>query len=180
MQAWFDSLRTLLDEMTRVEFSYPVGNNRILPARPTADVERAVAEAGLTEVEAVLEFYRRCDGVSLPGVHNGYFLHPVERLRSRTPESVPSRIIGPYTGEIIIIGSTSGGELFAVRKGTFDLLYLPLGPLRCGVYDGSMTKVCVVGVTFVNFLDRLLADVRAFVRNTPGHPFIPAGVGTVW
>ncbi len=169
---WFDSLNALLVDMKEIDFGFPVGNNRVLPPGPSDEVPRTLAEVGLEHDPAIIQFYTCCNGICLPGVHNGYFISAIENLSSQNSNNVPRRITGFYEAEVVNFGSTGGGEYFVIRKDAMDVLYLPHGFMEDGVYHGVSGRVAILANDFSGFLERLLLDVQAFVRDTRGHKFI--------
>lgn len=166
---WFDALTTALAELKQKDFGFPIGNNRILPAKPAVEVHRVIGEIGVEPDPSIVEFYTRCDGVSLPGVQNGYFVHSLDNLTARKP---PHHVTGEFEADVVIVGSTGGGQLFALRKGQMNVLFLPHGLVNNGVYDGTSAPVRILADSFAELLDRLLVDVEAFLRSTRNHEFI--------
>lgn len=118
------------------------------------------------------QLYSQCDGVSLPDIHSGYFVHPLQRLGLSHPKSEPTKVTGQFTGDVDVFGSTGNGGLFVLRKGINDVLYLPPGAFYDGLYDGTQSKVKRVATDFPSFLEHFLTDVSAFVNDTPGHKYV--------
>jgi hypothetical protein len=168
-RSWLQRVQGLLDELKGIDFGYPLGVNSILaPPTPGALDERLVS-AGLESIGPVREFYSCCDGISLPDVHIGYFIKPSAKLPASRPDSEPNTITGPIAGKVVTIGSTGGGDLFALRLPESDVLYLPPGPLRDGTYDDSGANVRRLAPDFCAFLELLLGDIEAFVKDESHH-----------
>jgi hypothetical protein len=177
VESWIQEMRNLLDELQQIDLGYPLGVTIIETPQPADVVRRELSRVGLEQVTSIVEFYSSCDGVSLRNVHNGYSIHSVTRLQTLGPQSEPDEITGPFADKVVMLGSSGGGDLFVFRRTYSDVLLLPPGPLHAGVYDGSLyvgtpAEVKLVGRNFEDFLEVLLADVRAFVKNTPGYRFM--------
>lgn len=110
--------------------------------------------------------------MSLSDIHVGYFLRGVQALAPRPGRYDVLKIIGALSGAVVILGSSGGGDLFAFRRAEQDVLLLPAGLILDGTYHNADGRARLVAATFTEFLQTLAADVRAFVKNIPGHRFI--------
>jgi hypothetical protein len=165
LQSWFQQAQQLLEELKAIDFGYPLGTNAFRAPQPPGMVEETLAAVSLRGDAPLMEFYSRCDGLSLPDVQVGYFIKPLAKLLVNRPDSEPSELIGPFAGKVLPVGSTGGGGLFVLRFPEKDVLYVPPGPLHNGVYDGSERHVKRLAPDFPSFLSLLLADIEAFVKD---------------
>jgi hypothetical protein len=170
-ESWLSRMGDLLAQLRTQDFGYPVGPNVILPPQPESIVQQSLLESGLERASSIRDFYLCCDGLSLPDVHNGYFIKQVTSLPVAEAESEPQELQGPISGRILVVGSTGGGGLFACHRRTIAVFYLPPGPLHLGVYDSGRAGVRQVAADWDSFLDVLLGDVEAFVTNRQDHRF---------
>jgi len=171
-QDWCSSVNQLVSRLYEIDFGFPLGENKVAPPQLSRIVEEVFDHPSLRPFGVLWDYYAHCDGFSLPDVHVGYFIKPVSKLIVVDPESEPTEILGPFAGKVLVIGSTGGGGLFAIRSNVLDVLYLPPGPLHSGVYDGTQTSARVLASDFTSFLDTVKEDLRAFVEDTPKHRFI--------
>jgi hypothetical protein len=163
-------LDSILHELTAIDFGYPLGENTIIP--PRLGATDALAKTGLTKVRGLLDLYSACDGISMPDVHTGYFIKPLRKVLEYDPASEPRTVLLETEIQVLPIGSTGGGDLFVVERESGRVLILPPGPLHEGRYDGRHTKVRVIAEDISRFLDRLLDDAAAFVRDERGHQYL--------
>lgn len=164
-------LALILDELTDIDLGYPQHGNTVAP--PTDGAAALLAEAGLSGIEGLVELYSACDGVSMPDVHNGYFIHPLRRpLNVGDPNSEPRAVLAGDEIPVLLIGSTGGGDLFVVERQSGRVLVLPPGLINDGRYEGR--RIRVVADTIIKFLDILISDAEAFVRGDRGHWYLKA------
>lgn len=163
-------LATILDELAAIDLGYPQGENTILP--PSAGAVALLAEAGLAGIEGLTDLYTACNGVSMPDVHNGYFIKPLRRVLKCAPSSEPSTILLEDAIAVLPLGSTGGGSLFVAEREGGRVLHLPPGPLHEGRYDGRHINVRVVAESIPSFLDLLINDAEAFVHGDQGHRYL--------
>jgi hypothetical protein len=173
-ELWVSAVKRLIDELYRVELGYPLGTNAIFEPQSRTIVDGTLRSVGLDSVASMTEFYSCCDGISLPDVHVGYFLKSLSQLANARTKSEPTHIAGQLGGNVRTFGSTGGGGLFVIRKAEWDILYLPPGPLRDGVYDNTRPRARILAPSFSVFLDLVLADIAAFVKGIPSHRFAAA------
>jgi hypothetical protein len=143
--------------LTTVELPYPKDEHRLRPPADSALVARLAIEVGTTSsAGALVGFYQHCDGVDLPDIWNGYWLHPAELILRHRQEDP--------TGATIGFGSDGGGNTFALR-----------------IADGAVVLQRwwrpdeVVAPDFPAFLERLRLEVDAFVHHTQGWQFLDGG-----
>ena len=163
-------LAAILDELTVIDFGYPLGENTISPPRPEAIA--ALTKAGLSGIEGLTALYSACDRISMPDVYTGYFIKPLRRVLMYDPSSEPLTILLESEIPVLPLGSTGGGSLFVAERQGGRVLYLPPGPLYEGRYDGRQTSVRVVGEDIPHFLELVIDDAEAFVRNVQGHRYL--------
>jgi hypothetical protein len=153
----------LLAELARQETPYPFDTNEL----------RSPVSRDAVVPEALRSLYAVCDGVSLPDVWNAYFIDPADELVSNKKRGLPIQIAGTPPIEIEPFGSDGGGGIFAV---TTDgaVYYLPSwGVVENNVYIGDDTRGARrISNSVIGFLQRLLADVEAFVHSREGHVYI--------
>jgi hypothetical protein len=169
---WLVELQHLLNELENIDFGHALDENWIKPPASdnSAEIESAVATiANNKQLEA---FYRECNGISMPDVWNGYFIHELEHLKNREAKGEPTSIEGKLQRDIAVFGSDGGGGMFAIRLAESDILYLPNGEIRNSVYLDTANSATRLANDFEGFLARLLADVDAFVHDTPDHVFM--------
>jgi hypothetical protein len=163
---------TLLDSLERLDLGYPLGENLVVPPMPLSVIETSLQNAKLEGRHDLREFHAKCNGVRLPDVHNGYFLHSLDSLARHGRRDDIHEVLGPVSGSVVVIGSSGGGDLFTLRRRKWDVLCLPPGPVHAGRYDGTRAAVRRVAGDFGSFLGRLVADVEAFICDTPSHSFL--------
>lgn len=160
-------LRRLRDELMEIDFGYPLGNNEVSPPR---EVELSPVVLSRIACEATKELlsslYAQCDGFSFPDVHVGYFLKPTAKLESYDRSSEPDTLLLDGAHAVLPLGSTGGGSLFVADGQAGRVLLLPPGPLHDGVYDANGLDVREVSANIEQFIEKLTADVRAFVRDS--------------
>jgi hypothetical protein len=172
INAWVRSVQDYLSRLKDLDLGYPLDTNEVLAPQQPNVVEHGLRAAQANHLEELKTFYTSCDGVSLPDVHVGYFIKSITRLGIVDPFSEPSEITGEFAGKVLSFGSTGGGGLFVLKRGTGDVLHLAPGPLEDGVYDGTRGKVKSISRSFFDFLDNLGADIQAFVENRTRHRFM--------
>lgn len=159
----------LLRDMYGIDFGYPLGENKIVP--PNDYIEQFKAIAALPP--SAVTFYKNCDGVSLPDVQNGYFIHGAEVIALNSSE--PLEIVDVRTQAaipILVFGSTGGGGRFAMNLETGEVLLLSDGLVMNRVFEATGANVVCVASDWDEFMERLLDDVEAFVIDKPNHIFM--------
>ena len=166
-------MEAALAELPSLDPGFPPGDN-FLAAPASADELAALAnEAGLEAGAPLAAFYRTCREASLPDVHNGYFIVAPPRLLKWHRGEAPTRVTGARPRDILPFGADGGGAYFALDAGgQSEVIRLADVAVRDRVADGDSGEVTVVAADFPSFLERLLADVEAFIGGVPGWTFI--------
>lgn len=166
--AWIHDVNIVLEQLKKKDLGYPHSPNVVLPPGDKDLLHQLLAEAKLNEDPQIGAFYELCDGISCPDIWNGYFIHTT-KLALRSLRTWPVEISGPIACKILVFGSDGGGGLFAMQMdGPGKILYLPVdGVTGDAVFDGSLNPVKFISHDFFGFLDRVLADFRAFIDDRP-------------
>ncbi len=174
MKIWLKKANELLIELREVDFGYSLDENIIRPPKREDYTQLTLSNSGYSDNQMLYNFYLECDGLSWPDVHNGYFIHSVEKLneKEQRKSNLPTKISGIYRSPILVFGSDGGGGLFAVRKQYNDILYLPNGLIQEGIFDGETANIKKIGDNFSEFLEKLLSDLEAFVFDKEGYIYI--------
>jgi hypothetical protein len=168
-----EQMNVRLAELAKLNLGYPLGENGVrLAGRP--DV--LPAEFSLTSGSKWLApMYYVCDGLSFPDVQVGYFVKPVSGLISFDRSSEPDSVLMEREISVLSFGSTGGGDLFVVRSDNGSILLLPPGRIKNRQYDGRGRRVKEVAKTIQEFLELLLADLTAFVKDDKLHVYLATG-----
>jgi hypothetical protein len=169
-------LESILHDLTKIDLGYPLGSNTISPPFAGA-ASSALSKAGLDTIKELSDLYSACDGIRMPDVHNGYFIYDLDRICSHYPDSDPCRLLSDNNDEfaVLAIGQDGGGNHFVLHRNEGYVLFLPIGPLYQGCYDGRHTKIRVVARDIPDFLDKLIDDATAFVNDEHGHRYLTDG-----
>lgn len=163
-------IRAKLPDLYAIDFGYPLGDNVVRDAdRPNGLPDAFLSVRG---AHWLTSLYLACDGLSLPDVHSGYFLKPLERVVSFDLSSEPDTIIGEQEIAVLPFGSKGDGGLFVVDCERGRVLLLSPGPMRSGRYDGLKGRVKEVAATVPHFVERLYFDLQAFINNDQQHNYI--------
>ena len=167
---WKSHVEQLLTQLKTIDFGYPLGENVVRESAPGtsfADERRLNA----TSVDELQNFYEVCDGVSWPDVQNGYFLKQREAIGQLKDEYDPIRVTGTDDYQITVVGSSGTGTLFAIN-GAGNVLSIPSGKIEQNAYFDTTGKIQVVAVSFSDFAEILLVDLKAFVEDKPEHAYV--------
>jgi hypothetical protein len=158
------SIRDIAARLSRLDLGYsPTGNRVSDPAVGSC--------LGRNLTPGLLDFYLKCDGFSLPDLHNGYFVHPVGWRES--DRGLPVSLAGEIVDAVATVGSSGGGELVCV-----SLTSQQTWALRpCEMVEGRMTvssENAIVGrfQSFEGFLERVILDGRAFLDQRDNHEYL--------
>ena len=111
-------------------------------------------------------FYLNCGGLRMADVHNGYFLMELTTIMDASKLELPTKVSGMYNEAVIPIGSDGGGNLFVLRVGQEkDVLFLQEVGVEDSTADIDDKNCWIVAKSFNGFLERLLLEARAFLRN---------------
>lgn len=165
LDGWLVEVASDLEALKDLDLGYPLGENAIRFPGDEISLRKLLESSVAPAARDFIEFYRRCDGLNLPDVHVGYFLHPLRLVLDSEVRGEPVRISGVGSGEILTFGSDGGGGKFALRRNAAgEVLYLAAGAVHSGVFDGERTPARVLSDSFSGFLAMLGADIRAFVE----------------
>jgi hypothetical protein len=139
-----------------------------------ADVVSDPVPAGKNAPAAFAALYSVTDGISLPDVHNGYFIDGAERLVARGQDGEPFRVSGTDPMDVKMFGSDGGGGRFVLRIDDGSVWYLPdWGGVHDGVYQADEhTRPLRLTDSLNEFLWRLLGDVEAYLKADTRHRFL--------
>jgi len=162
---WFRSMHDHLLDLAGQDFGYPLGVNRL---REPQFMRTATVPPHLDRL------YSLCDGMSLPDVHIGYFLDAASRTATAADRGEPTVVVRESEFPIHVFGSDGGGGRFALALHDGSVYYLPAsGAVEAGrfIEDGA-SPARVLATSVSEFLNRLLEDVRAFVRGDGRHEYM--------
>ena len=166
-------MQASLVQLRAVDLGYPQGQNMVRPPASSESVDMLRRETPLFGDAGLYHLYEVCDGVTLPDVHNGYFIHAVALIARGVASGEPRALSQPGAGseEVLVFGSDGGGGRFAVRRNPLgEVVHLAsFGEVRNGVYDG---RVRTLAPSVESFLERLHADLDAFIACTEGWSFM--------
>lgn len=110
----------------------------------------------------------------MPDIHVGYFIDTAQRILSAAVRGEPIQIVGDTKRSIQVFGSDGGGGRFAVASDDGAVYYLPSsGAVRDGRYfEDQLVQTRRVAGSVCEFMDRLKADVRAFVTGDEHHRYL--------
>lgn len=164
INTWLQEIGIQLELLEKIDLGYPKIENEILPVA-TPELLDAISETFSAKLpEQFAQFYRNCGGLSLRNIHNGYFIVPLHIILKSAELSLPVKISGKNSGNVIPFGSTMGGEMFALRADTGQVVFIPEGLVENGVYYEKDDEIKVIANDFYGFLDRLMTDVKAFIN----------------
>jgi hypothetical protein len=160
---WKAEMRSILTELNAAfeqRFGYASGNNRVTDAE--------VGELGrMAFPSALAEFYAEIGELSMPDVHVGYFIHPLELVTSPIsghPTRVEIEIDGHILNDdVVTFGSDGGGGLFCVSRSNGAIYNLPPGRIdENNVYFGGLCDPRYVASNLEAFLQRTLTVTKEF------------------
>jgi len=138
-------------------------HNRMPPAPDAVALQVLRSVVPHQVAEELIALYSLCDGIILPDVKNGLFLHTIAQLSRAKQNMVPNIIVGDEAGSIFVIGSDGGGSLFALRlDGSREILYLPTARIENNTYFGEPNSIETVAVGIAGFLAWLILQTEEF------------------
>ena len=163
---WFARLQRLIADVQTLDLGYPVGAHTIFPPADKTVLAQFVQKTGLASTHPLVTLYSHCNGIDLPDVHNGYFIHNVERILHGLETGEPTRLATNLAETMVVFGSDGGGSRFVIRtQGPTEVLYLPLGAVHNAIFEDERTPPTVLAPDFFAFLRRLEADINAFLAD---------------
>jgi hypothetical protein len=163
---WKTSVRAELDQLGRVfegRFGYPFDETANFVSDADQGFKAGGSEPPLPPALAL--FYAEVGEASLPDIHNGYFIHPANRIPASVDWGLPVRAEVDSIGDIVTFGSDGGGGYFCVARSDGSIYYLPPGQIVDGIYSGGLGEPRKIARDLPEFLARLLAVVREFVAS---------------
>jgi hypothetical protein len=167
---WKAEMRSLLTELNAVfeeRFCYPPGDNMVADA-DVGELERI----DMLALPAVLAaFYAEVGELSIPDVHNGYFILPLDMLNSRITRALPTRVEieidgQPLNDDVVSFGADGGGGFFCMSRSNGAIYYLPVGRVdkigENNVYSGGLCDPEFVVPSFEAFLQRILTVTKGW------------------
>ncbi len=172
IEDWAREMRALLAEVMSQDVGYEIDVQELRPAAASIPDEVPTA---------LRPVYRVFDGLSLPDVHNGYFIDPAARVLTARQRGEPTRIGGHPERAIHAFGSDGGGGRFALGIVDGAVYYLPSGgAVEDGAYlEDKLVRARVVADGVSEFLDLIQRDVRAFAEGREHHRYITDWIAPV-
>jgi hypothetical protein len=163
-QVWANTMKALLAELATQQPPYPYGTNELF----------APSASAVVPLEALRPLYAVCGGMCLEDVFNAYFIDRPDHLLPADDPRLPNRIGGEPSIAIQVFGADGGGGKYAIGKDDDEVYYLHAeGAVEDGAYlESDAFPVRTFDGGLPGFLQRLLADVEAFVHERPGHVYI--------
>lgn len=169
--AFLDEAGALITTLEASGKSAVPGANTVRAADPAEARRRELAREMGDRGRELAELYARCDGLSLPDVGGGCFLHGAAAILNGIKNGEVVRIAGETPGSVVVFGSDGRGGRLALRTSSGEIVYLSPGAVRLGVYE-SPTRPRVVAKSSGEFFDHLIADLRAAVAGDGGHSYL--------
>ena len=141
-------------------YGYPPEDNEII----ISDVEEAGSRSVLFDVDLpqeIIDFYAVVEEVSFSDVGNGYFVHQLEQVISGIHGQQPTRVIGAVEDNVVVFGSSGGGELFALSSSGRGIYGLGGGAFLENYYDADSAGLSMVANDFLGFLEFLRHELWA-------------------
>ena len=160
---WLDRMRALIRSLYTVDWGYPLGENFIRNVNAEQSLVQKLFGSDI-RLHHLVTYYQLSDGLELPDVRNGLFIHRVDMIHRGILAGEPTEISGPGGGTVITFGSDGGGGRYAVRTGGEpEVLHLPVGRVKDSVFDGKRYPIRVLAQDFCGFLRIVEEDTSAFI-----------------
>lgn len=176
IRQWVEDASNLLTELQGIDLGYPQGENAIrTPSQLALESDTIVGISAVGLRDELLAFYGSCDGLSWPDVHNGIFVESVERLSCAKERGEPDKLVVRDSDQIIrilVIGSDGGGNRFCIDESNGRVWRVSGGLLENRVLEADSKTVVLVAASFLQFLNRLREDLRAFINGDQEHQFV--------
>lgn len=148
-----------------------LGANMLRSPDPAPERIHNLSEALGERAQELADLYLRCDGLSLPDVGGGCFLHPAAAILNGIRNGEVVRLASERSASVVVFGSDGRGGRLALRVESGEVIYLAPGVVRMGVYD-SPTRPRLVAKSVADLLDRLIGDIRAAVSGDKNHSYL--------
>ena len=163
---WKADIRAALMDVKAVfqeRYGYPPGENSATD--PEVSGEEQTDNVAIPS--SLVAFYLDVGELSIPDVHNGYFIHTLELVKRGNwghPKRIEVEIDGQALNEdILTFGSNGGGHLFCINRSNGAIYELPHGEINeHNVYLGGLCNPKLVASSFEEFLHRLLSMTKDF------------------
>ena len=167
IQEWIEQIKIELDALQKFDHGgFMSRENKLLDPPDPKLIEDFSSKMSIQLPDELKDFYLNCGGLRMADVHNAYFLMELTTIMDADKLELPTKVSGMYNEVVIPIGSDGGGNLFVLRIGQEkDVLYIqePWVEDSTAIIDDIDTRV--VADSFNGFLERLLLEARAFLRN---------------
>lgn len=172
MENNFIKLQLLIQKIKEINLGYPLGSNELyLPSNDHNQIF-FFTEIDLNIQQQLIRMYTQCDGMSLPDVHNGYFVNRLSKIFSTIKSSSFIHIEANNPVVVLPFGSTGGGDLFVMNISNSKILLLRPAMLNSNRYLSELGSVQEIAINLNDFIRRLLIDVQAFVENKISHKYM--------
>ncbi len=166
---WFGAIQEQLSKLRQIDLGFPQGENVLRKGATPEAIASLLERSELRPTSQLVRFLQHCDGLSFPDVHVGYFIHEAGKIALGATSGEPREVRDDRRRKIVVFGSDGGGGRLAIESDLGEqVLYLPAGAVHEGVFDGINAPVRELAADFSGFLQRLLADLTAFVEDRPG------------
>jgi hypothetical protein len=168
--AILSSIDAAIGVLRTLDFPYPISYNAVnFCSRSLTEKDFSPC---LPEAE-VITFYSICDGINLPDVHNGYFIHSLNKFTMTQSHLIALNEDNTKISEFFVLGSTGGGNLIAIEQTTNSIYFLPNNRIENGLYFASTASpIRIISRNFAGFLVLLHSDIVAFCEENVEHRFI--------
>jgi hypothetical protein len=165
LQNWINEMKAQIKKLEQIDLGYTKSANEFLPAADVELLDEIERQRNTKLPEEFRTFYQTIGGLNLIDIYNGYRIHPLKFL-IRTHE-IPIRIAGTQEDEILTFGSDGGGNYFAMRLDeSGEVLCMAIEAIvEDSIYYEDDFPVKTVGSSFYGYLERLLADTKAYIND---------------
>jgi hypothetical protein len=172
LNSWLFDVSELVTSFTEgfeATYGYEPGVNEVVRAGGDGafpDVGGA-DRRGLLDADVhsdLIEFYGAIQGVSLPDLGNGYFVHTPDTVANPARFGFPNTVSGALNGRIAVFGSDGGGGLLAVQRSDGRVYRLSGGSLNGTAYDVENFGVEMLAPDLWTFLVNLRHELAEATR----------------
>ncbi|NUU25879.1 MAG: hypothetical protein HOV68_30895 [Streptomycetaceae bacterium] len=165
MIGWAAEVAQLAAELTRgfeATHGFEPGDNYVRLADRQA--RPSTVRAGAFLPVTLADFYGVVAEASLPDVHYGFFVDPVETVLAGAGTVHPTKAVGAVEGYIVVFGTSGGGDLIAMTAdGRVYMMSGALGP--ASVLDVDEADIRATFRDLAEFLASLKAQLRDAVAD---------------